>query len=351
MRAAESAAPSSHPSVLNSQIATIYLAVFEAVNASTGSKWNTYSGASLPTDARADLAASYAAYASLSAIYGGSTSAFNARLATLTTGATEEEIATAQAVGTQAYNAVSSSRSSGTDTFFTKRIGQFLPAPPPTIDSQEFAENYNQVKQLGGVHSAVRTPEQTEIASFWLDNRTELMTTLAWNAETILAGQGLVGAEFVRSMALFAGGMHDALLEVSASKAHYKTDRPITAIHNGDTDDNALTEGDVSWLMFGNNTPPEDLSYSYASGGGTMGGYFANMLGRLIESDTVSFEFRYPGRAGTRGFEQLSVMSTEFGLSRIYNGEHFLHDVEAGWLMSELIVEYIYANALTPVNL
>ena len=60
LRAAEAANPTDHPANYNSQTGSFYIGMFEAVNASTGSKWNSFSGTALPGNARADLAASYA---------------------------------------------------------------------------------------------------------------------------------------------------------------------------------------------------------------------------------------------------------------------------------------------------
>lgn len=348
MRNAEAAAPTPHPATYNSQIGVFYLSVFEAVNASTGALWETSSGATLPRDARPDLAASFAAHAALSAIYGGSASALDARLDTLVANATDSEIAAAKALGTAAFDAVSSSHSEVRDVFFLTSDEQFMPPPPPEIESEEYAQSYNQVKSLGGMDSTVRTAEQSAIAKFWSDNRTGTMAAKHYNAEKIIAAHGLEGPEFARSLALFAGGQHDAILSLTASKALYETDRPIAAIHKGDTDGNPLTAGDPSWVMFGNNVPPEDLSFSYASGGGTLGSYFANMVGHLIGTNEVTFEYRYLDNPGIRSFERLSDMQVELGQSRIYNGEHFMHDVEAGWRMSEQIADYIHASALLP---
>lgn len=350
LREAERAAATAHPATFNSQIGSFYIGIFEAVNASTGARWDTFSGMTLPSNARADLAASYAAHAFLSAIYGDSKADFDSRLAILIAGANAQEIAAAQAVGTAAFDAVRSNHTDTRSPFFTASAAQFLPPPPPAIDSDKYTADYIQVKEYGGVGSTERTEEQSEIALFWSDNRTGTMASMHWNAETILAEQKLDGIEFARSMALFAGGLHDAIVSVSASKAVYKTDRPVAAIHKGETDGNPRTQGDPSWIMFGNNVPPEDLSYSYASGGGTLGSYFANMIGRLIATDDVSFDYRHLDNPDTRSFNSLSDMQTEFGWSRIYNGEHFMHDVEAGWRMSEQIADYIYTNALSPVD-
>ena len=42
-----------------------------------------------------------------------------------------------------------------------------LPAPPPTIDSDRYAADLNEVKLLGQSDSIARTPEQTAIARLW----------------------------------------------------------------------------------------------------------------------------------------------------------------------------------------
>ncbi|MEM1313977.1 MAG: hypothetical protein AAGI51_05440 [Pseudomonadota bacterium] len=174
------------------------------------------------------------------------------------------------------------------------------------------------------------------------------MAALHWNAETLIAAHVADGPAFARGMALFAGGLHDALLAVGASKTAYQTDRPIAAIRKGGDDGNPGAEGDASWVMFGDNTPPEDVSHCCASGGGTIGGCFANMLDRLVETDEVTFEHRFLDKAGARGFDSLSEMAVEFGRSRICNGEHFRHDVEAGWPMWDKIADHVFSNALTP---
>src|SRR5712692_12089185 len=54
--------------------------------------------------------------------------------------------------------------------FTMSSASQFLPdEPPPDLRSEDWADDYNQVKTLGAVNSAVRTAEQTEIGLFWTE--------------------------------------------------------------------------------------------------------------------------------------------------------------------------------------
>jgi len=44
---------------------------------------------------------------------------------------------------------------------------QFRPGPPPSLTSDLWARDYNEIKAIGGKNSSARTPNQTEIARFW----------------------------------------------------------------------------------------------------------------------------------------------------------------------------------------
>ncbi len=47
---------------------------------------------------------------------------------------------------------------------------QFRTPPPPALESAQYATDLNETRMYGAVNSAVRTPEQTEIAYFWNAN-------------------------------------------------------------------------------------------------------------------------------------------------------------------------------------
>lgn len=53
--------------------------------------------------------------------------------------------------------------------FTMGKVGNFLPDGPPDLTSQEWADEFNEVKSLGSKTSTNRTADQTEIALFWAD--------------------------------------------------------------------------------------------------------------------------------------------------------------------------------------
>jgi hypothetical protein len=47
---------------------------------------------------------------------------------------------------------------------------QFRPGPPNNLRSRKYADDFNQVKELGAIDSTKRTSEQTTQAQFWTDH-------------------------------------------------------------------------------------------------------------------------------------------------------------------------------------
>jgi hypothetical protein len=69
---------------------------------------------------------------------------------------------------------------------------QFRPPGPPSLDSQQYAADYEEVKQLGAAVGSTRTEDQTEIALFWADGAGTETPPGHWNsiAPIIAAAQG-----------------------------------------------------------------------------------------------------------------------------------------------------------------
>src|SRR5215470_5158155 len=121
---------------------------------------------------------------------------------------------------------------------------QFRPEPPIALTSEQWANDYNEIRELGGRASSKRTAKQTEDARFWLITGPQATDPVA---RQLVAVKGMDLVDSARFMALAAVALADAYIAVMDAKYHYDFWRPITAIRNGDTDDNPATERDATW--------------------------------------------------------------------------------------------------------
>ena len=109
---------------------------------------------------------------------------------------------------------------------------QFLPGPPPGPDSDVWRHDLQEVRTLGWVNSAERTPEQTEIGLFWTEHTgQQYARAFAYLAENHKLGV----ADSSRLMAMLWTGYADSVIGCMNAKYHYGLWRPVTAIRAGDS--------------------------------------------------------------------------------------------------------------------
>ena len=60
--------------------------------------------------------------------------------------------------------------------FVLRGASQFRPEPPPALDSERYAKDYNEIKEIGIVSGSSRSAEQSQIATFWRASPTAI-----WN--------------------------------------------------------------------------------------------------------------------------------------------------------------------------
>ena len=133
-----------------------------------------------------------------------------------------------------------------------KSADQFRPGPPPALSSALYARDYNETKNVGGLKSTARTSEQTEAVKFW----TQTNIGPGWQAAArqYAIAKSLSLADNARFFALLNMGIANTFINDWDAKFTYNFWRPITAIRNGDKDDNNATERDPGWLPL-NATP------------------------------------------------------------------------------------------------
>src|SRR5207302_9976037 len=109
---------------------------------------------------------------------------------------------------------------------------QFLPAEgPPNLSSQQWADDYNQVKSLGAANSVVRTSAQTDVGRFWTDQTSK---QYARALRDLAVARELDLFDSARLFAMVWTGFADAFIGCMNAKYHFGFWRPVTAIGNGD---------------------------------------------------------------------------------------------------------------------
>ena len=92
---------------------------------------------------------------------------------------------------------------------------QFNPEPPPALTSQRYADDFNEVKALGGVTSATRTADQTLVARLFAVIPSVTTTGIpgVWNNLTrdLIRSRNLNDIEAARLYALINTAFHDSL--------------------------------------------------------------------------------------------------------------------------------------------
>src|SRR6266480_877039 len=116
--------------------------------------------------------------------------------------------------------------------FAMNSSSQFRPPGPPSLDSQQYAADYNEVKELGAAVGSMRTEDQTEIALFWADGAGTETPPGHWNsiAQIIGEAQGNTLEENARLFALLNIAMADAAICAWDAKYTFDFWRPVTAI-------------------------------------------------------------------------------------------------------------------------
>ena len=205
--------------------------------------------------------------------------------------------------------------------FVITDASSYLPPTPPALDSEKYATEYNQVKDLGSATSTTRTVDQTEIAKFWADGGGTYTPPGHWNQ--IAESAAVINGNSILENARLFGTLNVALADAAICcwNAKYTFDRwrPITAIRAGDQDGNDKTTVDANWTSL-LTTPafPE-----YTSGHSTFSGAADSVLTSFF-GDNYAFSTYSVGLPGvTRNFTSFRQAADEAGISRIYGGIHF----------------------------
>ncbi len=224
---------------------------------------------------------------------------------------------------------------------------QFAPNAPPVMTSERYANDLNEVKELGSLNSLTRTPEQTQIARLWANVNTPTNFLLVWNnvARTVSVARETSTVDKARLFALTNISLHDALQTTFASKFQHGLWRPVTAIRRAEEDGNAATAPDAGWVsLIG--APPYP---SYAGNMAAIGTSQATILAAFFGRDDIRFDHMWAGAGGaTRSYSGFGAMADEQARARVYGGIHFTFDNVAGQSVGTNVANYVFAKFMRP---
>jgi PAP2 superfamily len=222
---------------------------------------------------------------------------------------------------------------------------QFRPNPPIALASQEWARDYNELKDYGGQISAKRTSQQTETARFWLVGPPAAYHPFV---RQLVSAEQLGVVDSARFMALVAIGLNDAIIAVLDAKYHYNFWRPITAIRNGDIDDNPATEREATWQPIAATPMHPEYPCAHCIQSGSVAGVVKAVFGT---TDIPEIAMTSPTAPGvTRRWTNMTAFTEEVANARIWAGFHYRFSTRVGTDMGYQIGEYVVKNVMRPVT-
>ena len=220
---------------------------------------------------------------------------------------------------------------------------QFRPDGRPKVTSGKYAQDFNEVNDLGRFDSSVRSEKQTAVARFWTDH-----DIAQWNRSLLRLAdaRGLTTIERARMMAMahVAGG--DAMIGCFDAKYEFLSWRPIHAIRRADTDDNARTAPDPGWQPL--LTTPNHPEYPSAHACHTTA--IAEALEGFFGPGRVSFSVDSLVTGETRYYNHFKEVVDEVNNARVWAGFHFRFSQEDGSKLGRKVGRFVVKNFFQPLD-
>ncbi|HEX6309620.1 MAG TPA: vanadium-dependent haloperoxidase [Longimicrobiales bacterium] len=219
----------------------------------------------------------------------------------------------------------------------------FRPPPPPDLASGRYAEAWEEVKLQGMKQSAVRTPDQTAYAVWWMEFAEGSVNRLV-RRMVLERGLGLWPA--VRLFAHMHMALYDAYIATWDSKYEYDHWRPLTAIRSASADGNGATEPEEAWESLLPAPPFPEYVSAHAAG---CAASFA-VVGSAFGDDTpfVMTTITAPAEMPERSFAGFRAAAEECADSRVQLGWHFRYSTEAGLELGRRVAAHVLETQLRP---
>jgi hypothetical protein len=229
--------------------------------------------------------------------------------------------------------------------FVMSSPSQFRPEPPISLKSEQWAVDYNEIKDFGGRTGSKRSARQTEDARFWLLTGARTYHPIV---RQMVVARKMSLIDSARFMALAAVAAADAYIAVFEAKYQFDFWRPITAIRNGDIDDNPATERDATWQPIDNTPMHPEYPCAHCITSAAIASVIETVLGSADVPEFVLTSATAPGV--TRRWTNVWAYADEVSLARIYAGFHYRFSTRIGQDMGRKIGRFAVQNVMQPAR-
>jgi len=217
---------------------------------------------------------------------------------------------------------------------------QFRPSGPPSLNSDQYLEDFNEVKAMGSLGSTLRTAEQSDFCRFWQTST----PTFLWNrvALDLIADTDNELSDNAHLLATMNLAIADAIISCWDAKYFYEFWRPVTAIRLADTDGNDGTTLDTSWTPLLVTPPFPEHTSGHSSASSAAAAVLADYFG-----DDTSFTVKsHTNLSWVRDFSSFTSALAEVADARVFAGIHFRTACDVGVVAGNEVAAYIMENLM-----
>jgi hypothetical protein len=201
--------------------------------------------------------------------------------------------------------------------FLAESPSQFRAPGPAPLTSPQYAREFERTRLYGGKVS-LRSPEQTEVALFWVEN-----TVGQYNRalRSMATTRGLSVTDTALLFAMTDIPAADAMITCWNTKYHHMAWRPVTAIQQAATDGNDATTAEPTWEPFS----VTGLHPEYTSGHACLTGAISRGLQEFLGTKKIDFSMNATinGVQVTHHFADVGDLRSEVEDARVYGGDHW----------------------------
>lgn len=216
--------------------------------------------------------------------------------------------------------------------FAVKSAGQFMPPPPPALNSNRYLKDLEEARLYGASTGSLRTVQQTLAAVFWNLNYQAVFARMVRELCTEHLSELSTSSKLLAATSVSAA---DALITTWYAKKHYNFWRP--SMH--------LQIIDPTWTPLVPNPPyPE-----YPSGANTLAGSVTRSAALCFGTNSMAIEIKKTD-TDVWAFGKFSDVRSAVVDSRIWEGIHFRFADEAGRTVGERVAGWVNSHHFRAVE-